>query len=83
MPYKRTPKVAGETYFAGMDCTCMAYNESECCCDVDWTDEKVYVLRERIGKLETALKEIIQISDYTNAGDNCKLLAIEALENET
>lgn len=34
-----------DNYFEGKGCQCNARNESECCCDVDWTLKEVYVLR--------------------------------------
>ena len=35
-------------YVAGMGCTCAAYNSNECCCDVGWTNPKVYELESKL-----------------------------------
>jgi hypothetical protein len=37
----------------GIGCTCCARSESECCCDVDWTPQEVYELRQRVAELES------------------------------
>jgi len=35
-------------YYSGKGCQCCAKSEIECCCDVDWTDPRIYELeRER------------------------------------
>jgi hypothetical protein len=36
----------------GMDCTCAAYGEHECCCGADWTTQETYDLREKNKILE-------------------------------
>ena len=41
-----------DEYYAGRGCECFAWSEGECCCEVDWTDPEIYVLRERIKVLE-------------------------------
>jgi len=35
----------------GIGCTCHARSESECCCDVDWTPQEIYELRQRVAEL--------------------------------
>ena len=50
-------------YYAGKDCKCSAYGESECCCDVDCTDPEVYRLRK-------ALEEIDEIGRIRNVESN-------------
>ena len=37
-----------DEYYAGKGCTCYAYSEGECCCDVDWTEPEIYKLREQV-----------------------------------
>ena len=34
--------------FPGEGCTCCAYDHSECCCNVDWTDPEIYKLKSDI-----------------------------------
>lgn len=41
-------KLNDEVYVAGGGCTCAAYSESECCCDVDWTNPKIYELEDKL-----------------------------------
>ncbi len=45
-----------ETYYAGRDCTCAAFGESECGCSADWTDARIYKLQDHIAQLEQLLK---------------------------
>lgn len=45
-------------YYAGMDCTCSAYGESECGCGVDWTDSRIYKLESRIKILEETILKL-------------------------
>lgn len=40
----------------GQDCQCYAHSESECACNVDWTDPEIYKLR----KLNSALNVVIE-----------------------
>ena len=40
---------------AGQDCKCYAHSESECACNVDWTDPLIYKQREEIRELRTVL----------------------------
>ena len=40
---------------AGQDCQCYAHSESECACNVDWTDPLIYKQREEIRELRTVL----------------------------
>lgn len=47
-----------ENYFAGMDCTCSAYGESECGCGADWTDARIYKLQAEIGIRDSRIKEL-------------------------
>jgi hypothetical protein len=63
------------TYTAGEDCKCHARSKSECGCDADWTDPRVYelqhendalsrtivVLRDVIEKYETRLSENLEL----------------------
>jgi len=39
----------------GQDCQCYAHSESECACNVDWTDPLIYKQREEIRELRAAL----------------------------
>jgi hypothetical protein len=39
-------------YYEGKGCKCCAQSESECVCEVDWTDPEVYRLRARVDELE-------------------------------
>lgn len=39
----------------GQDCQCYAHSESECACNVDWTDPLIYKQREEVRQLRTAL----------------------------
>lgn len=41
-------EVEEEEYFPGKGCTCAAFHEGECCCDVDWTDSEIYSLQEQL-----------------------------------
>jgi len=41
----------------GEGCTCMAYGEHECCCDVDWTEQRVYDLQDEVASLRKALND--------------------------
>jgi len=36
-----------DEYFPGIDCRCCATNESECACNVDWTDPRIYELEKQ------------------------------------
>lgn len=47
----------------GKGCTCMAYGPSECACDVDWTPQEVYDLREKVSKLLFACKNVRMMVD--------------------
>jgi hypothetical protein len=38
-------------HYAGQGCKCCAQSESECNCDVDWTDPEVYELRAKVAEL--------------------------------
>ena len=35
-------------YYPGKGCECNAWSKTECACGVDWTDSKVYELREKL-----------------------------------
>jgi len=48
-------------YYAGKDCTCAAYDESECCCGVDWTDAEVYLYKNRLFNAFQLIKSGIKI----------------------
>jgi HPt (histidine-containing phosphotransfer) domain-containing protein len=56
--------MGGRTMSDGAGCQCGAYAQFECACDVDWTPQEVYDLRERIDKLtaelETARDECLE-----------------------
>ena len=51
--------IKGE-YHAGKNCKCNAYGRHECCCGVDWTDARIYILRD------LALKAL---NEYAKAND--------------
>ena len=58
-----------EEYFPGKGCSCSAWDSSECCCDVDWTDPEVSELRKEVEQLKLELaqaREVIKIlqGDY-------------------
>lgn len=36
-----------EEYYAGKGCECYAYGESECSCNADWTDPRIYELEKQ------------------------------------
>ena len=55
---KVTRPIMNEDYIPGEDCTCSAWNESECGCGVDWTPREVYELREQRDMLVEALLSI-------------------------
>jgi hypothetical protein len=40
-------------YYAGIDCKCNAWNYSECACDADWTDPRIYKLEAKVAELES------------------------------
>ena len=43
----------------GMDCTCAAWSENECCCGADWTTQEVYDLRSCVEELERQRDELL------------------------
>jgi len=59
-------------YYPGEGCTCAARSESECCCEVDWSDPEVYTLRRKVEQLEadnTVLREALTtLHDYDFEG---------------
>ena len=50
----------------GRGCTCAARSENDCCCDVDWTPQKVIDQQAEIERMRTALTNIQQ--NYTRKG---------------
>ena len=42
----------------GMDCTCAAWSENECCCGADWTTQEMYDLRSCVEELERQRDEL-------------------------
>jgi ribosomal protein L1 len=69
-------------YFAGKDCSCAAYSESECACGADWIDSEVYELREKIAKLESALirlRDCDWVITLPDRMDGVRKIAREAL----
>lgn len=44
-----TPRT--DAYYAGKGCKCAAHNWSECGCDVDWTDPRIYELEAELAEL--------------------------------
>ena len=42
-------------YVPGKGCLCGAWNEDECCCNVDWTPKEIYVLRNKVKRLRSQL----------------------------
>jgi hypothetical protein len=61
-------------YYAGKGCKCCSQSDSDCCCEVDWTDPEVYKLREiesimdkangsRVSKLEAELAQLTREND--------------------
>ena len=47
-----------EEYYPGKGCKCYAHSDSECCCNVDWTDPEVYKLREENKQLKNEIKKL-------------------------
>ena len=45
----------------GMDCTCAAWSENECCCGADWTTQEMYDLRSCVEELERQRDELALI----------------------
>jgi len=45
-----------EDYYDGKGCKCCARSECECCCGVDWTPKRVYVLEAKVKELTEQLK---------------------------
>ena len=43
----------------GMDCTCAAWSENECCCGADWTTQEMYDLREQLKEAERQRDELL------------------------
>ena len=43
----------------GMDCTCAAYSESECCCGSDWTPQEVIDLRQQLVSRDAEIAELV------------------------
>jgi hypothetical protein len=41
-----------KNYYPGKGCKCYAHSESECACNVDWTDPEVYKLRDEVKELK-------------------------------
>ena len=58
-----------EEYYPGKGCQCYAHSESECACNVDWTEPEVYELRDEVKELkkwkETVIEELMSIGIYT------------------
>lgn len=50
-------------YCPGMECTCSAWNDGECCCDADWTPREVYKLRLVVKQLKARLKKAKQVGE--------------------
>lgn len=57
-----------DAYYAGKGCKCAAHNWSECGCDVDWTDPRIYELEAEVEKLKTDLRRSIKIADVLMSG---------------
>ena len=51
-----TPRT--DDYYAGKGCECSAHNRSECGCDVDWTDPRIYALEAEVERLKEKLTTI-------------------------
>jgi len=54
-----------ERYYPGKGCQCYAHSESECACNVDWTDPEVYELRGEVKELKKwkeAIEEQLEIT---------------------
>jgi hypothetical protein len=48
-------------YYPGKGCQCYAHSESECACNVDWTDPEVYELRDELKKVKAQRDEAIEL----------------------
>jgi len=48
----------------GMDCTCAAYSESECCCGSDWNPQEVIDLRQQLASRQ---KHVLMLRDALDA----------------
>jgi hypothetical protein len=74
-------------HYAGQGCKCCAQSESECNCDVDWTDPEVYELRAKVVELEARLANTFYLTPDTVVTDNSAVIAaltkrIDELEAE-
>ena len=55
-----TPRT--DSYYAGKGCECSAHNRSECGCDVDWTDPRIYELQAEVERLKANLRRAVKIA---------------------
>ena len=66
-----TPRT--DDYYAGKGCECSAHNRSECGCDVDWTDPRIYALEDEVERLKELVNEsILEKSNLSIALVNCQ-----------
>ena len=63
----------------GKGCKCAAYSESECACDVDWTPQEVYDLREKVQRLEEAIRRIAEHDATLSVCDGNVTVTLDAM----
>jgi hypothetical protein len=55
----------------GKDCRCMAYSNSECACDADWTPAEVYRLRAERDALRGRIEDAPTAKVRGKVGEIC------------
>jgi hypothetical protein len=60
-----------DAYYAGKGCECSAHNRSECGCDVDWTDPRIYQLEAEADRLKGLLSDLLILTEkqYWNSNN--------------
>lgn len=66
----------------GKGCKCAAYSESECACDVDWTPQEVYDLREKVQRLEEAIRRLAEQDATLSVCDGNVTVQVDATLTE-
>ena len=59
----RTDTPRTDDYYAGKGCQCHAHDQSECGCDADWTDERIYKLQAEVERLHNYIKRVLLFLD--------------------
>ena len=75
-----TPRT--NNYYAGKGCECSARNRSECGCDVDWTDPRIYALEAEVEELkhwkDNLISNLMALEIYTHAHEADPAMALAA-----